>query len=228
MTLDPLWAEIEAEQAWREEEIRALQNMMATLPTEEERSKFRRTLVVMLYAHFEGFCKFAFSLYVREVNNARITCGGATYAIAAASIADVLEALRNPQKKCDEFRHSLPDDEKLHRFARDREFIERTTEIESRIVEIRDDIVDVEDNLKPVVLRKILYRLGLPHTQFDQIEGQIHQLLNYRNGIAHGSFRDGIPQNRYDGIYKAVYGIMNTVKREILAAISARRFLRAG
>jgi hypothetical protein len=227
MEISAVWAEIEAEQEWRESELRALQNMAESLPSEAEKDRFRRALVMMLYAHFEGFCKFSLGLYVREVNSARITCGDATYAIAAASLTDMFEALRNPLKKCDEFRNELPDDEKLHRFARDREFIERTHEIESRIVSIPDHIVDVEDNLKPIVLRKLLFRLGMDHDQFAAIEGQIHWLLNYRNGIAHGSFRDGVSEDRYHPLYEAVFNIMNAVKRDVLTALSNRGYLRA-
>jgi HEPN superfamily RiboL-PSP-like protein len=44
----------------------------------------------------------------------------------------------------------------------------------------------VESNLKPVVLRKILFRLGFPPETFASHEGTIHRLVNRRNNIAHG------------------------------------------
>jgi hypothetical protein len=227
MSTETFWAEIEAEQAWREAEIRFLQNQLALLEEEEARDRFRRTLIVMLYSHLEGFCKFAFGLYVRGINEAQIKCAEATFAIAAASLADLFDALRDSGKKCEEFRNQLPSDEKLHRFARDREFLERAQEFDARIVEIPESVIDLEANLKPVVLRKALYRLGLAHDQFAVMEGQIHMLLNYRNKIAHGAFRDGVPKDTYQVLYGAVFDIMAGVKRDIMAALDERRYLRA-
>src|SRR5947207_897222 len=120
MNLGRLWAEIEDDQAWREEEIRFFQNRAVSVADPNEQDQFRRALVLLLYAHFEGFVKFSLLLYVGAVNSAGVRCDEASYAVAAASLADLFAALRDPTRKCPEFRRDLPDDSALHRFARDR------------------------------------------------------------------------------------------------------------
>lgn len=226
MNITDLWTEIEAEQDWRQAEIRFFQNQLIKVNSTTEQDKFRRAIILLLYAHFEGFCKFAFTLYINAVNRLGKTCGEANYAIAAASLSDLFFALRDPLRKCNEFRRDLPDDTSLHRFARDREFLEKSVEFQQRPINIPDGIVDTESNLKPMVLRKILYRLGFSHNQFSDIEGDIHLLLNYRNGVSHGQLKDGISSDKYNRVKNAADKIMNEVKSEIMNALQKSLFLR--
>jgi hypothetical protein len=226
MNLATLRAELESDQAWREEEIRSFQNRGSTIEDEEELNRYRRALVLLLYAHYEGFCKFAFTLYATAINNSGISCGEATYAIAAASLNDMFRNLRNPEKKCDLFRRELPEDAKLHQFAREREFIERTAEVERRLVNIPDGVVDTESNLTPVVLKKNLYRLGLPHDQFEAHDGEIHQLLNIRNGVSHGELKDGVREPLYTRLRAATFAIMSGLAAGIMTALAVKAYSR--
>jgi hypothetical protein len=219
-------AQLELERTWRQDEIRFFQNRGADLEKEEEKEQYRRVLVLLLYAHFEGFCKFALTLYVNAVNQEAITCAEATHAIAAASLADVFRALRNPDSKCEEFRNIAPEDTKLHRFARDREFVERAMDLSRRRVTIPQDVVDTESNLKPVVLRKNLFRLGFSHNLFAQFDGGIDQLLGYRNRIAHGDSKSGIKLSTYEQLRESVITIMAGVTLEVMAALQEKRYLR--
>lgn len=226
MNFAELWAEIEADQTWRQDEIRFFQNQSAKVDSTEKQDYFRRALILLLYAHYEGFCKFTFQLYITAVNSVGITCGEANYAIAAASLSDIFQALRNPEKKSDHFRNELPDDTALHRFARDREFLESSSGFESFLINITDSVIDTESNLKPVVLRKNLFRLGFSHDQFMHLEGKIHLLLNYRNKIAHGELKTGINKSEYERVRDAAYEIMNNVKRGIMQGLQNKNYLR--
>ena len=226
MNLTALRAELEADRAWREQEIRTFQNRGSTIGDEEELKRYRRALVLLLYAHYEGFCKFAFTLYATAINSSGISCGDCVRSLAAASLNDMFRNLRNPQKKCDLFRRELPDDAKLHQFAREREFIERTAEVERRPVKIPDDVVDTESNLTPVVLKKNLYRLGLPHDQFEAHDGEIHQLLNLRNGVAHGDLKDGVEETAYMRLRAATFAIMSGLGAGIMKALSEKAYSR--
>ena len=160
------------------------------------------------------------------VNGRGITCAEATFAIAAASLSDLFKALRNPDQKVQEFRNTLPDDRKLHQFGREREFVERTAEFGIRPVKLADNVVDTESNLKPIVLRKNLYRLGFRPDQFAEYEGNINQLLEYRNKISHGQMQAGLSRNRYEELRVAVYEVMNEIKSQIMKAIQDRSYLR--
>lgn len=226
MNIEALWAEMEAEQAWRQAEVRFFQNQLLHISSEAEKDKFRRALILLLYSHFEGFSRFAFALYVNAINREGIRCLDANYAIAAASLSKVFAALRDPNTKCEEFRRQLPDDGKLHQFARDREFVEKFDGFGTRVINIPDTLIDTKSNLKPIVLRTILYRLGFPHDQFESIEGKIHHLLNYRNGIAHGDSKEGIPSAKYAEIRDAAYHIMEEIKSGVMKALQERRYLK--
>ena len=226
MNVAELWAQIEAEQEWRQQEIRFFERIMSTLERDEDQNQFRRALVMLVYAHFEGFCKFAFLHYVAAINSESLKRKEANYALVAASMDEVFRELREPNKKCQEFKNELPDDTKLHRFARDREFIERCSDIDSSIVLVPDTVVDTESNLKPVVLRKILFRLGFQHDILHHIEGNIQQLLKDRNEIAHGALRDGIPEARYHRVREAAYTAMDEVRRHVMAALTNQAYLR--
>jgi hypothetical protein len=226
MNLPKLYAELEADREWREDEIRAFQNYVAKLDSAGDRKRYRRALVLLLYAHYEGFCKFALTLYVSAVNQSGILCGQADYALAAASLAGLFRDLRNPNKKSDIFRRPLPDDSKLHQFAREREFVERTTDLEKLPVNITDDVVDTESNLSPVVLKKNLYRLGLPHEEFDSHRDDINRLLNIRNGISHGSLKDGVEHPLYVQLRSSIYSVMSGVSLGVRKALSETSYVR--
>ncbi len=226
MNIAALRAELEADQAWRRDEIRFLQNQASLIGNVAQQALFRRAVVVLLYAHFEGFCSFALNLYVNAINQTGISCGEANHALAAASLADILAALRDPTRKCDQFRNALPDDTQLHRFARDREFLERSSEWDSTPVRIPESVIDTESNLKPIVLKKNLYRLGLPHDRFSCVDGEIHRLLNTRNKIAHGETKSGVDYGEYEALRTAVFFIMDEVTLEVTRALREKAFLR--
>ena len=120
----------------------------------------------------------------------------------------------------------MPDDEKLHRFARQVDFVKEFDNFLLEIVNIPEDIVDVESNLKPVVLRKILYRLGFQYDAFDSYIGMIDQLLNLRNNIAHGARKTGLDHTSYEAIEKTTYTVMEEIKKMVLNALQNGLYLR--
>ena len=228
MSPSDLRAQLEEDLLWRLDELHLIRNQLVNIADEEDRRRYRKTLVVMLYSHFEGFCKLAFSTYAQAVNNERLICQEANSFITAATLDDVFRALLDTNKKCDLFRRELPHDAPLHRYARQVDFVDAIRDIDSRLVVLPvDEIVDVESNLKPIVLRKILFRLGFPPETFAAHEGVIHRLLNRRNNIAHGVERGGIDEAEYQSLEKVTTVLMTSVMAEITRALAERRFVRA-
>lgn len=226
MSVPDAWAEIEKDFAWRIDELRFFKNRLSSISLPTDQDRFRRALVLLLYAHFEGFCRFAFTLYVNAINRTGINCAQANSAIAAASLSDLFKALRDPQKKIPEFCRILPNDTKLHRFGREREFVDKAADFSNRPVQIGDDVVDTKSNLNPTVLRKNLYRLGFAFDQFSGLEASINQLLEYRNKISHGEMQIGIDYERYDQLSKSALSIMHEIKRQVMESIENRSYLR--
>jgi len=69
MTIDDLREEMEAELTWRSDEFRMLKNNISYITKDEDKLKYRKSLIVMLYANFEGFCKICLLSYVKYINS---------------------------------------------------------------------------------------------------------------------------------------------------------------
>jgi MAE_28990/MAE_18760-like HEPN len=224
MDFDAIRAELEQDLAWRLDEIRFLQNQGSSLGRDDGR-RYRRALILILYSHFEGFCKFAFLHYIRILNSTGVKCSDANHALAAATLAMAFQGLRDTQRRNTLYQHKLPDDPVLHRFAREREFLERLDEFESQILDIPDEVVSLEANLKPDVLRVALYRLGLDPAQFDDVYAEIGQLVGLRNNIAHGATRSGVDVTLYESYEKAALRVMNKIADDVMEALRNRALL---
>jgi hypothetical protein len=147
--------------------------------------------------------------------------------LAAATLTLAFHGLRDTQKKNPLYGRQLPDDPVLHRFAREREFIERVDDFTSRVLCIPDEVVDTESNLKPNVLKTMLYKLGLDPSQFEDIYSDIGQLVGLRNNIAHGATKKGIDQKLYDAYEQAAFRVMNKVAEDIMEALKSSSYLRS-
>lgn len=227
-TLASIRAELEEDRTWRQDEIRMLRNLLASMSNEDEQKRFRRSLVLMLYAHYEGFCKVALLQYVKSINLAAIPCRDAAPAVVAATWDRIFHRLENPTRKCDIFRADLPDDTQLHRFARRRDFVGEIGTFDKVVAKVPDETVDAESNLTPLVLRKNLYRIGLDHDALDSWEGDINHLLNRRNKIAHGQERDGLTALEYERVEKAAFRVMEGVMDLVMQAIQQQVFRKQG
>jgi hypothetical protein len=224
MNLVATRAELEDERTWRRDEIRFLMNRLADLDTDDDRDRYRRAALLLLYAHFEGFCKTALLIFIRAINKESLPCEAASPALVAATCRPILRALADPNSKSDLFRNAAPDDEKLHFAWRSQEFLRRLAEVLGRPVDIPDEVVDTESNLWPIVLKKNLFRLGFEHDHLSMHDGTIHNLVNRRNNIAHGLERTGISEADFEKLQKAVYEVMDEVMSMVMVSLSRQTF----
>src|ERR1700677_570329 len=114
MRIDTIWAELEQDLAWRHDEVRLLSNTRNSLRREDERDRFRRAQLVMLYAHVEGFCKLAFLVYIKAINASEISMSSASDELVASAFSDLFHALHHGDEKGKVFAAKLPADPKLH------------------------------------------------------------------------------------------------------------------
>lgn len=227
MSLNDVRAELEEELTWRANEMRFFRNRLTDLSDVADQERYCKSLVVMLYAHFEGFWKAAFTIYLSELNRMSLSCGVAVDNIVAASMAELFQSLNDPNKKSDFFRKSAPDDTGLHRFGRHAEFAGRLQDVLASTVDVPIDLVlDTESNLTPTVVRKTLFRMGFDHEEFKSDEGTVNQLLRRRNDIAHGSARSGVQVTAYRTLESSVMGIMHRVVVFIFEALDKQKYLK--
>ncbi len=207
MTSEDFLAELEREWEWRTDEIRHLKNLIGTEPVEVRRNDFRKALVVLLYSHFEGFCVLALQHYRDAVNMAGLSCRSAIPAIVAGAWDKVFSAMQSGDAKCKIFANALPDDANLHTRWRRRHFVEEVDRLNAIPVVVPEDTIDSESNLKVSVLKRNLFLLGLEHSFVDAHSGSIQRLLTLRNGVAHGTHRNGIQEPEYVVVEDAVNNV---------------------
>lgn len=218
--------ELDYERDWRLDEMVFLRDQLGNIADDDKKKLYRRSLLVMLYAHHEGFCKFALQHYVRGINTVKLGCAAVNGAIVAAAWTDVFAALESGDRKNRVFKSQLPHDEPLHRFSRRRDFVNDLDRLQRMTATIPDTAIDTESNLWPIVMKKNLYRVGLSYDAFSQHDGDIGMLLQRRNNIAHGAQRDGIDQADYDLLEAAVRQIMTDLSDMLVDAVKKQLFLK--
>lgn len=219
-------SQIEEELTWRIDEFYFFKNQLSKIEKESDRDRYRKSLVVMLYSYYEGFCKSGFKVYVNAINSEKLPRSEVNIFIRTVSLNDIFLEYGNESQKDIRFKKRLPEDKKLHKYSRQITFLEQFSIFLNEIVNIPDEVVDTESNLNPIVLKKILYRLGFPFENIELLENTINKLLNYRNGIAHGSHKIGINEQAYKELEEDVINLMQSVRKIIIDAIQYDLFLK--
>lgn len=227
MNIETLEADLERDLSERTTELLFYQNQTQAARSIEDADRLRRALVLLLYAHFEGFAKFAFEAYLLAVNALELSCRDASTTLVAATLQDIFKELRSAHPVRGLFKGQVAEDSTLMRFAREMRFVETAYEILDRKVMIPDTVVQTESNLKIHVLRKLLFRVGLDPALFDEYTGEIEELVNRRNLIAHGADRAGVEEQVYTKLRDSVLKVMAGISREIVEAARNRKYLRS-
>lgn len=227
MDYEVVSAELEEEFTWRVNEIRFLQNIQSNLVIEQDENLYRKSLIVMLYSHLEGFCKFAFLYYIKKINHEQYMRVRLNTSLVTASMWGAFLAYENLDSKCKIFKRQLPDDKELHRYSRRKDFVKAFDDFLNEVAIIPETVVDTESNLKPIILRKILFRLGFDVDIAKEYDGTINRLLEYRNSIAHGDakFREGLSEKDYIEIKDATFEVMQKVKELVAHSLRDEAFL---
>lgn len=223
---DDVFDDLEGDRRSREGEIRLVERLIGGARTEAEREMLQRSLVLLTYAHLEGYCKFALLSYAAAVNAQNIKCSQASYPLAAAGLSKLFSALRNPSSKHKFFNRAFPEDTQLHLIWREQVFVEAIDGVGDEVLDLSDDLVDTQSNLSANVLRKMLFKLGFAYPIIDQHEGNLGLLLGIRNAIAHGDrLRVPKPEQLRDCVAAAI-AIMEFLQLEVYGALYDRAFLR--
>ena len=176
--------------------------------------------------HRSGFCVFALEHYVTQINRARIRCGVAEVSVLAGAWEKLFNAMEHGDEKCKIFLKPLPADEKLHRHWRRRHFIEEINRFFALPVHIDEDVIDTESNLKPEVLQRNLFLLGLDHSFVASYAATIQNLLGRRNRLAHGEDRRGVSEKEYREYEDAVFEICYQLIEFLVRAQKEEQYVR--
>lgn len=165
------WAqEIERDLAWREAEIGTLKLLLASSSTGSDRQRaLMRACCAMMYAHYEGFCRFCWTLMLSTIERQSLLRQELAEPLARRAMASVFRTLRGDTS-----------DINLWQFA--------TTAFSSQLRERAtfQEEIDTDSNLWPSVAKKINDSIGVQCPMFDLHETELRQLVGRRNKIAHG------------------------------------------
>lgn len=225
MTNKDFDAELYREYDWRFDEVRRLKNLIEREPP-TARDDFRKSLLLILYSHFEGYCVFSLQHYLTSINGRGLSCRSVSVALLAGAWERLFNAMDHGDQKCKIFRKSLPHDIRLHRHWRRRHFVECVDEFLASKVELNEDIIDAESNLKPEVLERNLFLLGLDHTFVEQHADTIQKFLGRRNRVAHGEDRRGISESEYNQYESSVFTVCFTLIEFLVEAFQSANYER--
>lgn len=217
-------AELDDERLRRIGEMSFLRNIQSGIAKPEDRERFCRAMVLMLYAHLEGFAGFALTAYVKAVNVARIPAKDAHPMIMAASWHKLFGEIISPVRDHVFGKYKLPDAADLRAPAARCYFACEIRSLLEAVVVVPDEVVDTESNLNAQVLRKNLYRVGLAPEIVDAWVSCIEQLVSRRHRIAHGEDMRPVEEAKYDVMFRAAVNVMEALSSEIMSALVDRRF----
>ncbi|WP_189097238.1 MAE_28990/MAE_18760 family HEPN-like nuclease [Streptomyces kronopolitis] len=213
-------AQLEEDMAWRLDELRHLFNHLLGDVSPEEASVYSlRAILVMQYAHLEGFTRNALSLYVSAVNSRSLPVKQLKPELMAAALAIEFDTLRKGA--------GVSEEGKLTSRARHQiSFVKRIQELSDGPVSIAAEVaVSMEMNLGSDVLKRSLVSLGIP---VDRVAKEQYSSIEFvkrvRNDIAHGSRKEKISGGMFSVHMKKCEEFMNGLSRVLTQALSEEWF----
>jgi hypothetical protein len=222
MDVSDIRSELEEDLAWRLDEIRHLRNsLLGDVDRDQWTVVAMRSILVLQYAHLEGFARNSFSVYVSAVNQQTLTASEIHPHLFASALIEEFEAVRRGAVDTES------EDDRLTRRAKNQvQFVQRLRTLNGEICRIDvDSAVSMEMNFGRDVLRRTLYRLGIPETSFDDTYyGALEFVRRTRNDIAHGDRKERIPPGEFEANVRKCEEFMNALNRLITRAVSEEMF----
>lgn len=189
--------EIERDLAWREAELAVLRLLLANKEiTEREKLVLFRAAWALLYAHYEGFCKFALTVYYDNLRNSGVSCKHLAPRTQVFALSDRLKVMRN-----------------LSPIDLVYSIVNFQADVMEKSVSFPD--VDTASNLWPQTLGELLEDADIKLGSLSAHNRALATLVSRRNKIAHGE-RDIIPEyDYYVGFEDAVKLVMYELALEI-------------
>lgn len=175
---------------WRESEIAGMRILLSSPAISEgQRKALLRAAWAMLYAHYEGFCKEALTIYFDAISRSGVFCSALPRSTKVYALT-----------------------KQLNRFRRmdDHDLLAEIPGFQLRHLEVAPDFpeVDTQSNLWPNVLISLLETAGLSTGKIKEHEVKLKTLVSRRNEIAYGKNNLISEVAYYVTFEDAVYDVM--------------------
>jgi hypothetical protein len=202
--------QLERDLDWREAELASLKVLVSESPTNAIRHQaLLRALVALLYAHYEGFCKFAWDTYLDHLTATGVDRDACVEEIARYSLADSFRNLRGDLSLESMWQYCSAD--YIDMMARPVTFVQR---------------LETDSNLWPDVCRHNSAQVHLPHAAVDRHRSHLRALVSRRNHIAHGQPMVIGSLDEYQRYENAAIEVMYELALGISDCLSGQQYLK--
>lgn len=206
--------EIEDDLKWRENELQFLKKI--AFDTREDHVKnvtALRSLWVMLYAHYEGFCKFVWDIYLDHIEQSRVQNKNLSSSIMLISLS----------KELDRKRKGI-----TNKLLCDFCAVEYHQYLEQYAHFSDENKLSTKSNLYPNVMDENNEKLSLSLSSLAEGNNRtnIKALVSRRNDIAHGKKMYIRNLEEYQIYEESAFNIMIDLACEIIEAIEQRIHLK--
>lgn len=206
---------LESELTWRRDEVREVRNWAPRGPAIGTSDTHRRVILVMLYAHLEGFVKSALMEYGQVINECGLQAADVHEVIAASCLAGEFKSYR----KSDPGDPSDPDGNQSRLVLKDSNLISKIRSLDTAPIRLDlDEVVSTDSNLSPIILRRNLAMLAIDHGDLSAFMGHITSLLKKRNPIAHGEKVDPPDDKELVSIENSVFSVCEKLMKALYEA----------
>ena len=202
--------QIEEDLNWREAELASFKILISSASKGSVReSALLRAIWALLYAHYEGFCKFAWDLYLDALEKEKVPRSACRDNIACLSLINDFKQLRGDLAS-----------ESIWSFC--------TSEFPSLMSEPAtfQTKLETEHNLWPNIFRENAQKIALPTTMIDEHATKIRALVARRNEIAHGQKMTIKDIDEYQKYEDSVLLIMHELAVNIIDALEGKKHLK--
>ncbi|MBD2314026.1 hypothetical protein H6G20_20355 [Desertifilum sp. FACHB-1129] len=202
--------QLEEDLDWRQTEIVILKKQAVLASKDSNRYRaLLRALWAMLYAHYEGFCKFAWDLYLDELQKAGVKRKDCKDEIAKLSLQKQFKSLKGDLSP-----------ESLWNFGQTgfRNMLEDNLDFQAKL--------ETQSNLYPQLFKENSLKVCLSCTLVDQYEIELKGLVRRRNDIAHGQKMIIKDLNEYKKYENAAIEVMYELAIAIVECLDKRLYLK--
>jgi len=202
--------QLEEDLTWRETELVILKKQAVLVSKDSDRYQtLLRALWTMLYAHYEGFCKFAWELYLDELQKATVKRKECRDEIVKLSL----------QKQFKELKGDLST-ERLWKFGSNEfaQMLEENLEFNIKL--------ETQSNLHPDLFKENSRQAGLTCILIEKYEIELKALVARRNEIAHGQKMIIRDINEYEKYENAALEVMHELAISIVDCLDRSLYLK--
>jgi len=202
--------QLEEDLDWRLTELAILKKQAVLASKDSDRYRaLLRALWAMLYAHYEGFCKFAWDLYLDELQKAGVKRKNCKDEIAKLSLQKQFKSLKGDLSP-----------ENLWNFGQTgfRTMLEDNLDFQVKL--------ETQSNLYPQLFKENSLKVCLNCSLVDQYEIELKGLVKRRNEIAHGQKMIIKDLNEYKKYEDAAIEVMHELAIAIVDCLDQRLYLK--